>query len=96
MELISDVAAAASFIEHSVPKYFSLSSPEAISSPLFQSKCYRHPSCSIFLVVGNTNCTHCSKEETKEMKRLKQKKSNLLVAAKLHSPVKHTPPERRK
>ena len=45
---ISDVAADATFIEHSVPKYFSLSSPEAISSPLFQSKCYRHPSCSIF------------------------------------------------
>ena len=86
---ISDVAAA-SFIEHSVPKYFSVSSPEAISSPLFQSKCYRHPSCSIFLAVGNTNCTHCSKAETKEMKRLKQKESNLLVEVKLHAPVKHT------
>ena len=28
------------------------------------------------------------------MKRLKQKQSNLLVAAKLHAPVKHTAPER--
>ena len=74
---ISDVASA-SFIEHSVLKYFSLSLPEAISSPLFRSKCYRHPSCSIFLAVGNTNCTYCSKAETKEMKRLKQKESNLL------------------
>ena len=92
---ISDVATAASFIEHSVPKYFSLSSPEAISSPLFQSKCYRHPSCSIFFfAVDNTNCTHCSKAETKEMKRLKQKESNLLVAAELHAPVKHTAPQR--
>ena len=80
---ISDVAAA-NFIEHSVPKYFSLSSPGAIISPLFQSKCYRHPSCSIyfFLAVGNTNCTHCNKAETKELKRLKQKESKLLVAAK--------------
>ena len=28
------------------------------------------------------------------MKRLKQKEGNLLVAAKLHAPVKHTTPER--
>ena len=91
---ISDVTAAASYIEHSVPKYLSLSSSEALSSPLFQSKFYRHASCSIFLAVGNTNCTHCNKAGTKEMKRLKQKESNLLVPAKLHAPVKYTAPER--
>ena len=45
---ISDVTAAASYIEHSVPKYLSLSSSEPLSSPLFQSKFYRHASCSIF------------------------------------------------
>ena len=91
---ISDVTAAASYIEHSVPKYISLSSSEALSSPLFQSKFYRHASCSIFLAVGNTNCTHCNKAGTKEMKRLKQKESNLLVPAKLHAPVKYTAPKR--
>ena len=67
---------------------------EAISSPLFQSKFYRHPSCTIFLAVGNTQCTHCNKAETKENKGLKKKDSNLSIPAKLHAPIKHTAPER--
>ena len=91
---ISDVAAAVSFIEHSVPKIFTFSSPESISSPLFQSKVYRHPSCTMFLAVGNTKCTHCNKAETKEIESLKKKESNLLIPAKLHAPIKHTAPER--
>lgn len=91
---IDDVAAAISFTEHSVSKIFSLSCPDATSTPLHQSKFYRHSSCSILLPAGNTKCTHCTKAETKEIKSLKRKESNLLTPAKLHAPIKNTAPER--
>ena len=66
---ISDVAAAVSFIEHSVPKIFTFSSPESISSPLFQSKVYRHPSCTMFLaVMVIPNVPIVTKQKPKKLK----------------------------
>ena len=46
---INDPAAAVSFIEHSVLIIFTLSSADANTSPLYQSKFCRHPSCTVLL-----------------------------------------------
>ena len=91
---INDPAAAVSFIEHSVPKFFSLSSADASTSPLYQSKFYRHPSCTVLLPTDSTQCSHCNKAEIKEIKNLKKKEQNLMIPAKLHAPIKNTAPER--
>ncbi len=91
---IDDIASAISFTEHSVSKIFSLSCPDATSTPLHQSKFYRHPSCSVLLSAGNTKCTHCIKAEAKEIKSLKRKESNLSTPEKLHASIKNTAPER--
>ena len=78
-------AAAVSSTEHFVPKMFTSSFTEALKSPSFQSKFYRHSSCFIFVSVG-IKYTQYDKAERKQNKFLKRKESNLLISPKLHGP----------
>ena len=80
-----------SYIEHSVPKVFSL--PIIDNSPLFQTKYYRSPSCQILIPSMLENCAGCVKAQTKENLSLKRSRDNLISPAKPKAPIALTPPE---
>ena len=71
---------AGSFLEHSVPKIFSLTQENI--SPLCQTKWYRSPSCQVLNMLPGVKCSECVKSETTEKLSLKRKRDNMDVTCK--------------
>ena len=80
-----------SFQKHSIPKKFN--PVELSASPLSQTVFYRALDCTI-LSQDQQQCKRCLSLEAKEIKRLKRKRDNLKVPAKLNAPISHTSSER--
>ena len=85
---------AGSFLEHSVPKIFSLTQENI--SPLCQTKWYRSPSCQVLNMLPGVKCSECVKSETTEKLSLKRKRDDIMSPAKPNAPVSLTSPERLK